>query len=671
MHPELESEQAYVDHAYACLEEMRRVVERAGEAGIGEIEAAVLEAWSARRLVTFEDAERGLCFGRLDLDGVVRPLYVGRRWVHDELTPIVVNWQAPAARPFYTATVADPQGLSRRRRFRTKARTLLDLYDEPLDGSAGDVVHGVADILLEELERSRDRHMRDIVATIQTDQFRLITRPPEGVLVIQGGPGTGKTAVGLHRASWLLYTYRRELERSGVLVVGPNPVFMDYISHVLPMLGEERIEQRAVDELVGVDAARREDAAVARLKGDARLGDVVAAAVRALPRRPTELLAVRLEGVELRLPPEQVATLVEEAQAETPSHALGRERLRAKLSRAFYERYTSRLGNAAYSSFEDLEATLRRGGFMNRTLDALWPRPKPEQLVRRLLTSPEELAAAADGILDDEEQRLFQSSRGKGWSDADLPLLDEARALLEGPDRPHGHLIVDEAQDLTPMQLRMLGRRSTGPMTILGDIAQAAGPISYTGWKELVQGLSPDEPFAVEELRLAYRVPRDVLELALPLLPLIAPDVAAPVAYREGDEPPRFVRAAPEQLVAAAVREAGRETLREGRVALLAPAGLLAELEPLLPRPETAFDELAAPIQVLTPRQAKGLEFDRVVLVEPGRIVADGERVEGLRALYVALTRATKTLVVVHAEPLPRELRESSRSLRTSPGIGA
>jgi DNA helicase IV len=671
MHPELESEQAYVDHAYACLEEMRRVVERAGEAGIGEIEAAVLEAWSARRLVTFEDAERGLCFGRLDLDGVVRPLYVGRRWVHDEQTPIVVNWQAPAARPFYTATVADPQGLSRRRRFRTRARTLLDLYDEPLDGSAGDVVHGVADILLEELERSRDRHMRDIVATIQTDQFRLITRPPEGVLVIQGGPGTGKTAVGLHRASWLLYTYRRELERSGVLVVGPNPVFMDYISHVLPMLGEERIEQRAVDELVGVDAARREDAAVARLKGDARLGDVVAAAVRALPRRPTELLAVRLEGVELRLPPEQVATLVEEAQAETPSHALGRERLRAKLSRAFYERYTSRLGNAAYSSFEDLEATLRRGGFMNRTLDALWPRPKPEQLVRRLLTSPEELAAAADGILDDEEQRLFQSSRGKGWSDADLPLLDEARALLEGPDRPHGHLIVDEAQDLTPMQLRMLGRRSTGPMTILGDIAQAAGPISYTGWKELVQGLSPDEPFAVEELRLAYRVPRDVLELALPLLPLIAPDVAAPVAYREGDEPPRFVRAAPEQLVAAAVREAGRETLREGRVALLAPAGLLAELEPLLPRPETAFDELAAPIQVLTPRQAKGLEFDRVVLVEPGRIVADGERVEGLRALYVALTRATKTLVVVHAEPLPRELRESSRSLRTSPVIGA
>jgi len=289
VHPELESEQAYVDHAYACLERMRRQMERAGKAGIGEVEALVLEAWAAKRLVTFEDAERGICFGRLDLDGAVRPLYVGRRWVHEEQTPIVVNWQAPAARPFYTATVAEPQGVELRRRFRTDGRRLLDLYDEPLDGSAGDVVHGVADILLEELERSRDEHMRDIVATIQTDQYRLITREPDGVLVIQGGPGTGKTAVGLHRASWLLYTYRRELERSGVLVVGPNPVFMDYIAHVLPMLGEERVEQRAVNELVdGIDVVRPEAAEVARLKGGARLAEVIAAAVRALPRPPEE-----------------------------------------------------------------------------------------------------------------------------------------------------------------------------------------------------------------------------------------------------------------------------------------------------------------------------------------------------------------------------------------------
>ena len=652
-HPELPAEQAYVDHAYACLEEMRHIVERAGSAGIGEIEAAVLEAWSAGRLVTFEDAERGLCFGRIDLDGVLRPLYVGRRWVHEEQTPIVVNWQAPAARPFYTATVADPQGLTRRRRFRAQGRTLLDLYDEPLDGSAGDVVHGVADILLEELERSRDRHMRDIVATIQTDQYRLITREPAGVLVIQGGPGTGKTAVGLHRASWLLYTYRRELERSGVLVVGPNPVFMDYVSHVLPMLGEERVEQRAVDELAGVDAVRHEQQALARLKGDVRLSQVIAAAVATLPKHPSELLGVRLEGVELRLTAEQVAALVDEAQAETTNHAAGRERLRTKLARAFYERYTTRLGHSAYLSFEELEGALRRGGFMNRTLDALWPRPKPQQLVRRLLTDAEALARAAAGVLGEDEQRLLLSGR-RGWSDADLPLLDEATALLEGPERPHGHLIVDEAQDLTPMQLRMLARRSTGPMTVLGDIAQAAGPVAYRSWDDLLPFLAPAAE--IEELRLAYRVPRDVLELALPLLPLIAPDVAAPIAYREGDEPPRIVQAEPEHLVATAVREAGREALREGRTGLIAPAAILAELEPLLPHPDTAFDEVASPIQALTPRGAKGLEFDRVVLVEPAAIVAEADRIDGLRALYVALTRATKTLVVVHAQPLPAEL---------------
>jgi hypothetical protein len=547
VHEELAAEQAYVDHAYACLEEMRAQLERAGGAGIGEIEAAVLDAWAARRLVTFEDAERGLCFGRLDLDGVLRPLYVGRRWVHEEQTPIVVNWQAPAARPFYTATVADPLGVALRRRFRSEGRALLDLYDEPLDGSAGDVVHGVADILLEELERSRDEHMRDIVATIQTDQYRLITREPSGVLIVQGGPGTGKTAVGLHRASWLLYTYRRELERSGVLVVGPNPVFMDYISHVLPMLGEERVEQRAVDQLVAEDGpARREEPALARLKGDPRLAEVIAAAVRALPTPPAELIAIRLDGAELRLAPREVAGMIEEAQAESPNHAPGRERLRMKLVRGFYDLYGARLGAAAYRSFDEVEAALRTGGFLVRTLDALWPRPKAEQLVRRLLTSPEQLAAVAGDLLDDEERRSLQAGHprvGQGknaWSEADLPLLDEARALLEGPGRPHGHLIVDEAQDLTPMQLRMLARRSAGAITILGDIAQAAGPISYRSWDDLLPHLAPEEAVTVEELRLAYRVPSEVMELALPLLPLIAPDVAPPIAYRRGDEPPRF-----------------------------------------------------------------------------------------------------------------------------------
>src|ERR687886_2197216 len=258
-HPELPAEQAYVDHAYDCLERMREVVARAADAGVSETAAIYLEAWSARRLKTFADADRGLCLGRLDLDAAARPVYVGRRWVHDDdQDVVVVNWQAPAARPFYTATPAEPQRVTLRRRFRAQGRRLLDLSDERLDGTVDGAA--VSDFLLEELERSRESHMRDIVATIQGDQYRLITREPDRPLVIQGGPGTGKTAVGLHRASWLLYTHRDRLRRGGVLVVGPNPTFMDYVSHVLPSLGEEAVEQRAVTELLDGIQPQREEA---------------------------------------------------------------------------------------------------------------------------------------------------------------------------------------------------------------------------------------------------------------------------------------------------------------------------------------------------------------------------------------------------------------------------
>jgi DNA helicase IV len=633
-HPDLAAEQAYVDHAYVCVERIRRGLERLGQAvDAPEYQAAWFEEYARSRLATFEDVDRGLCFGKLDVDGAHLPLYVGRRWVHEDDTPIVVNWQAPAARPFYTATVADPQGVTLRRRFRVDGRTLLELYDEPLDGSAANVVHGVADILLEELERSRDEHMRDIVATIQADQFALITREPEGVFIVQGGPGTGKTAVGLHRASWLLYTYRRELQRSGVLVVGPNPVFMDYVSHVLPMLGEERVEQRAIDELAGLEATRREKPELARRKADVAIAARLAEVVRALPSAPDELVGIRVDGAFLYLEPADVEQLIDEAHAVEGSYADRRDRFRTLAARRLYEQYGRKLDDLAFRSFDELEGALRR--FLGKLVDRTWPRVKAEQLVRRVLA----------------EEKLG----GRGWSDADLPLVDEARALLDGPPRQHGHVIVDEAQDLTPMQLRMLARRSAGAMTILGDIAQAAGPVEYHRWEDLLPHLADGRDVSVAELRLAYRVPRQVMELALPLLPLIAPDVAAPIAYRDGDEPPRFVRVPAGELVATAVHEAAAEAAREGRAALIAPAKLLPDLPA---RSDTAFDELVAPFQTLTPRAAKGLEFDRVVLVEPAAIAAEGaQRIEGLRALYVALTRATKTLVVVHARPLPPELR--------------
>src|SRR5436190_21591739 len=252
-HPELTAEQAYVDHAYECLDRMRSTLERTGDSMATEFAAIAMEAWVKRRVRTFQDADRGLCFGRLTLDAGLRPLYVGRRWVHDDQHEmLVVNWQAPAARPFYTATPNDPQRVTQRRRYRTEGRRIIDISDESLDGTG---VEGasVSDFLLEELGRRREGRMRDIVATIQSDQYRLITAEPDGALVVQGGPGTGKTAVGLHRASWLLYTHREQLRR--VLVVGPNPTFMDYVSHVLPTLGEEAVEQRAVTELVDGVAA--------------------------------------------------------------------------------------------------------------------------------------------------------------------------------------------------------------------------------------------------------------------------------------------------------------------------------------------------------------------------------------------------------------------------------
>src|SRR5215475_7861153 len=251
---------------------MRQAVGQAADHVDGEIAQAAVGAWAAKRLRTFEDAERGLCFGRLDVETIRRPLYIGRRWVHDEdQQQLVVNWQAPAARAFYTATPHDPHGVTLRRRFRTDGRRVLDIADEALDGSILDNA-AVGDFLLEELERDRTRRMQDIVATIQADQYRLITHAPDRPLVIQGGPGTGKTAVGLHRASWLLYTLRDSLQRRGVLVVGPNRTFMEYVSHVLPALGEETVEQRAVDELAeGVEPDRRDPPDVALLKADTRL----------------------------------------------------------------------------------------------------------------------------------------------------------------------------------------------------------------------------------------------------------------------------------------------------------------------------------------------------------------------------------------------------------------
>ncbi len=644
-HPDLPAEQAYLDEAYDCLDRMREALLRASGAGATEVAAQAIEDWATGRLRTFEDAERGLCFGRIDAESSADALYIGRRWVHDDARrALIVNWQAPAARPFYTATPVAPHGVTLRRRFRTRDRTLLDISDEALGGSLADAA-AVDDFLLEELDRTRDARMRDIVATIQADQYRLIARDPEPPLVIQGGPGTGKTAVGLHRASFLLYEHRAALRR--ILVVGPNPAFMEYVSHVLPALGEDSVDQRAIAELVdGVEVTQVDSLETRRLKADVRMGEVVRRAAELASEGEPQELVVRLEGRFVGVEADEVGELLAEARAELGLSAAARERFRMNVLRRFYEDYGARLGGQAFRSFEEVEQALRRDGRLNRFLDASWPAPKPEQLVRRLLSSRESLAASAGDLLDADEQALLRRSRS-GWSDGDLPLLDEARGVLLGVPARYGHVIVDEAQDLTPMQLRMVARRAAGAFTLLGDIAQATGPIAYDRWDQLLLHLPSGDAVEVEELRHAYRVPREIMAVALPLLERIAPGVEPPVAYRTGAEPPRVVQV--DEPLSAAYEEAARLAGEEGLLAVIAPASLRGDGEAAL------FDETR--IAVLTPREAKGMEFDHVIVVEPAAIVEEAAEGQGLRELYVALTRPTATLVLVHSRPLPPELR--------------
>jgi DNA helicase IV len=626
-HPDLPSEQAYVDRAYECLDRMREVLLRAAHAGVTEVAQQAIEDWATGRLRTFEDADRGLCFGRIDSEDAADSIYVGRRWVHDDdRGALVVNWQAPAARPFYTATPAAPRGVTLRRRFRTRGRTVTGISDEALDGSLANAAASVDDFLLEELERARDARMRDIVATIQADQYHLIAREPEPPLVIQGGPGTGKTAVGLHRASFLLYAHRSELRR--VLVVGPNPAFMEYVSHVLPTLGEESVDQRAVAELVeGAEVTRADPPEVQRLKADTRLADAVRRLVESASEGEPQELVVRMEGRFVGVEADEVEEILAEARAELGLSTAARERFRMNVLRRFYEDYGYRLGGQAYRNFEEVERALRREGRLTRFLNRTWPVPKPEQIVRRLPDLP----------------------HSRGWSEADLPLLDEARALILGPPQQYGHVIVDEAQDLTPMQLRMVARRAVGAFTILGDIAQATGPIAYDSWGELLPFLPDGERAQVEELRHAYRVPREIMAVALPLLEKIAPDVEPPLAYRVGAEPPRVVRN--DEPLNAAFEEAARLAGDEGLLAVIAPASLRGDEG----EAGSLFDDTR--IAVLTAREAKGMEFDHVLVVEPAQIVAEAAEGQGLRELYVALTRPTRTLVLVHSRPLPEELR--------------
>jgi DNA helicase IV len=686
---ELESEQAYIDRAHRCLDEARRRVLRlrglttVGPGGTHQarVEGEVVEETIRNRLVQLDVGDAALVFGRIDPEDTAERFYIGRVAVADEhQEPVVVDWRAPVAEPFYRATGRHPMGLARRRHFAVRGRRLLALEDEifgSTDGEApeGDGIAG-REVLLATLARPRSGHLGDIVGTIQAEQDEIIRSELAGVVVVQGGPGTGKTVVALHRAAYLLYTHRFPLEGQGVLVVGPNRVFLRYVERVLPSLGEAGVELAVIGDLVPEPVGdQQERPLAARVKGDVRMVGVLAKAVRDRQRPLRGDLVVGFGLMSLRCDVETSRRIVAGARRRARTHNAGRRLVERGLWEAL-----------AHSARDDVEpavvrARLRRTDEIRQALEWMWPVLTPGELLHDLFGSRPLIRLAAAGTLTTEEQASLERPRGepfgrREWTEADVALLDEARSLL-GPrtrgyddePRSYGHLVVDEAQDLSPMQLRMLARRSLGgSMTVVGDIAQATGPWAPDTWTEVLEHLPSRRAPRVHELTIAYRTPAAVLAVAQRVLPAAAPGLRPPRSVREVGDPPEVVGTPPGGLLAevAARARAEGDAVGEGNVAVVAPDSLLDDVSAALDAAGIDYGRatgggLDARITVLNVRLVKGLEVDSVLVIEPARIVA--EEVQGLRSLYVALTRATRRLTVVHAEPLPEELSARHASL--------
>jgi DNA helicase IV len=670
---DLEVEQAHLDRAYRALAAMRDRTERAvgiavSDARGGEMDAYATEAHLRRRLRELEVDVPGLAFGRIVEEGAAGEgdgdFRIGRRHVEEpDGATLVMDWRAPAAVPFYRATPADPLGLARRRRFATAGTRIEALFDEDFDDP--DSVHaahghgGVPDPLLAELERARTGTMRDIVATIQGEQDVVIRAPLESCLVVQGGPGTGKTAVGLHRAAFLLYEHRRLLDEIGVLVVGPNPTFLRYISQVLPSLGETSVRQATVAGLVGTPTdAPVDTAARAQLLGDARMAAVVQAAVRGAVRAPEGDLDLPTAWGLLRIPEEAVAAAVAEVAAREVPHSVARTALRTILLRLARLELEEKPGIGLVTS-EALEDDLRPRRHLAKALDRMWPPLSGPAVAKRLLTNKQALLVAADGLLDGDEVALLVRRGARRlddepWSAGELVLVDEARAATEGSPRSYGHVVVDEAQDLSAMAFRAVARRCpSGSLTILGDLAQATAPGAQRSWSDVIGHLAPASESSVAELTLGYRVPGPVLDWANRLLAVAAPGVVPARSVRLTGRAP-VVEAVPEPSVLAhAAAGAAGALVAAGHSSV----GVIAAT---VEHEAVRAAGLDSAVQLVGPAEAKGLEFDGVVVVEPVAVAAAAgpDEAAGLRLLYVALTRAVQELVVVHHAPLPAALVE-------------
>ena len=699
-HPDLEAEQAYIDRAYACLEATRAAASRMTsmvEVGRGGTEQARFERdviWDTmlQRLSQLQLGDASLIFGRIDGEADPTPYYIGRIAVSDEHQDVVVvDWRAPIAEPFYRATGRQPMGLARRRHFATRGRVLLDLEDElfgdaalalGLDpegngssaSSSGISGHGA---LMNALETSRSGRLGDIVATIQGEQDEIIRAEMPGVLVVQGGPGTGKTVVALHRAAYLLYTHRFPLEGQGVLVVGPNRLFLGYIEQVLPSLGEAGVELAVLADLIdGVRVQGRDVGLTARVKGDLRMARVLRRAVRDRERPLREDLVVGYGLTHLRLTAEQSERIVAEARRRFHKHNAGRRFVEGELYAAL-----------ARSSRDELAAgtvreRLRRTVEVREALEWMWPLLTPAQLLHDLYGSRALLRSAGGTLLSESEWSALHRDRVDDldslvWTNDDVPLLDEARALVgpkprtrrrpDGEDegvRTYGHIVVDEAQDLSPMQLRVLNRRSlSGSMTIVGDIAQSTGEWAHANWQEILDHLPDRREPRRAELTVGYRLPAPNMALAARVLAVADPDLAPPRSIREDGDQPRIIRAAPDRLLADVITATLDEldAVGTGNVAVIVPASLVDPVSDAFASSGIEFGRatrhgLDAQITVVPVGLVKGLELDASVVVEPAAIV--DEEAQGLRSLYVALTRATKRLAIVHARELPEALQE-------------
>ncbi len=654
VHPDLAAEQRYLDRALDHLAVMRARVSGLVDGLAVDARSDVDAATARHQLQGYRSAldigTGPLCFGRIDEETGER-WYVGRRHVEDDRgRPAVVDWRAGVAIPFYRATFRDPLGLHLRRRFVLEDRELVALFDEDFDDP--DSAHhatGVADPLLAELDRARTGEMRDIVSTIQAEQDVVIRAPLDQLLIVQGGPGTGKTAVGLHRAALLLYDHRAVLERDGVLIVGPNRRFLRYISQVLPSLGETAVIQTTIAGLGSVEVRGSDSDVAAKIKGDARWVALIERAAWDRITLTDDDVDARTGFGTIRLRSDEVNEILTACLAERRTVASSREHFRVALTGRAHERLLERRPEGLKIE-DEVRHAVQTSPELRRAIDRIWPPTTGAKLVRRLLTNRATLARFGDGILDGTEQqqvlrRAASRLDGEAWTVADLALVDEADAVLGIRPRRYGHLVVDEAQDLSAMDWRLLARRCSRfpSMTVLGDLAQATAPAAQASWDDVIDLLGAPSDVHVAELEIGYRVPGQILDVANRLLPATGAAVRPSRSVRTTPARPVFVTGPPAELSDMLTSVCDELLGRHATVGVLSDG----------PVPFVTAD---ARVSVLPAAEAKGLEFDAVVVVEPGQFLAGGAR--GARLLYIALTRAVQELVVVHCQPLPGVLQQ-------------